>query len=48
MGAVDRVLGNDAENPSVALRKDNNRPIVAWQEINNIYVRNGMVLPGLT
>ena len=37
-GALDRTLGNDAENPSIAMRTDN-KPTVAFQENNNVYVR---------
>jgi hypothetical protein len=35
---VDKVLSDDVENPSVAIRSDN-RPIVAFQENGNIFVR---------
>jgi hypothetical protein len=36
--ALDTALGNDAENPSLAMRTDN-VPTLAWQESNNIYVK---------
>jgi hypothetical protein len=37
-GALDRTLVRNAQNPSIATRSDN-RPVVAWQENNTVYVR---------
>ncbi len=36
--ALDTTLAQQAENPVLALRTDNN-PVVAWQEAGNIYVK---------